>query len=103
MKVIHKPEIDFLSIDFKDGIEAKSVYQDGIVVRFDKGGHVLGIDITDSTHFFAKQLLTLREACDLLGISESTMRRRIREGKVKYQKLGGKDYRFSKSDLLKLA
>ena len=38
---------DYLSIDFTDGIEAKTVYEDGIIVRYDKKGHVIGIDITD--------------------------------------------------------
>lgn len=103
MKIIHSPEIDYLSIDFKDGVEAKSQYQDGIIVRFDKKGNVLGIDITDSSQFFAKQMLNMREACDLLGISESTMRRRIREGKVKFSRPNGKDYLFNKADILKLA
>ncbi len=102
MKIIHKPELDYLSIDFKDEIEAKSVFQDGVIVRFDKKGNVIGIDITDSTLFLATQLLTMREACDLLGISESTMRRRIKEGKIKFQKPSGKDYRFNKADLLKM-
>ncbi len=102
MKIIHKPELDFISIDFKDEVEEKSVFQDGIIVRFDKKGNVIGLDITDSSSFFANQWLTMREACDLLGISESTMRRRIKEGKIKHQKPMGKDYRFNKSDLLKL-
>ena len=102
MKFIHKPELDFISIDFKDGIEAKSIFQDGLIVRFDKKDNVIGLDITDSKAFFATHLLSMREACDLLGISESTMRRRIKEGKLKYQKPSGKDYRFNKSDLLKM-
>ncbi|MCX6127890.1 MAG: helix-turn-helix domain-containing protein, partial [Proteobacteria bacterium] len=73
------------------------------VVRFDKKGHVIGLDITDSSVFFGRQLLNMREACDLLKISESAMRRRIREGKVKFRKVRGKDYRFNKADLLKMA
>ena len=103
MKIIHKPEIDFISIDFKEGIEAKSVFQDGIVVRFDKKGNVIGIDITDSSQFFAKQMLNMKEACELLNISESTMRRRIKQGKIKFSRPNGKDYQFKKTDILKLA
>ena len=103
MKIHHDKEIDYLSIDFSDEIEAESVYKDGIIVRYDKKGHVIGIDITDSMKLFASSdMMTLQEACHFLGISESTMRRRIKEGKVRYTK-EGKDYRFKKSDIIKLS
>ncbi|MBF0441549.1 MAG: helix-turn-helix domain-containing protein [Oligoflexales bacterium] len=102
MKIVHKPEFDYISIDFKDEIEAKSVFKEGIIVRLDKKGNVIGIDITDSSIFFASQWVNMREACDLLGISESTMRRRIKEGKIKYRKVNNKDYRFNKADILKM-
>ena len=103
MKIHHDSEIDYLSIDFTDEIESKSVYKDGVIVRYDKKGNVIGIDITDSMKLFASSdLMTLQEACSFLGISESTMRRRIRDGKIKYTK-EGKDYRFKKSEVIKLA
>ncbi|MBI2608522.1 MAG: helix-turn-helix domain-containing protein [Deltaproteobacteria bacterium] len=103
MKVHHNKEVDYLSIDFTDEVEAKSEYKEGIIVRYDKKGHVIGIDITDSMKLFTSPaLLTLREVCQFMGLSESTMRRRIKEGKVKYTKVG-KDYRFKKVDILKLA
>lgn len=102
MKVYHDSDIDYLSIDFTDEVESKSVYKDGIIVRYDKKGHVVGIDITDSMKLFASSdLMTLQEACAFLGISESTMRRRIKSGKVEYIK-AGKDYRFKKADIIKL-
>ncbi len=103
MKIHHDSDIDYLSIDFTDEIESKSVYKDGVIVRYDKQGHVIGIDITDSMKLFASSdLMTLQEACAFLGISESTMRRRIKDGKIKYTK-EGKDYRFKKSEIIKLA
>jgi len=103
MKIHHDPKLDYLSIDFKDEIEAKSEYHDGIIVRYDKKGNIVGIDITDSLKLFASSdLMTLQEACEFLGISESTMRRRIKQGQVAFKKKG-KDYRFKKSDLIKLA
>ena len=103
MKIHHDSEIDYLSIDFTDEIEAKSTYKDGVIVQYNKKGHVVGIDITDSMKLFASSdLMTLQEACDFLGISESTMRRRIRGGKVKFTK-EGKDYRFKRSEIIKLA
>lgn len=103
MKIHHDKEIDYLSIDFSEKVEAESVYKDGIIVRYDKKGHVIGIDITDSMKLFASSdMMTLQEACAFLGISESTMRRRIRDGKVQFTK-EGKDYRFKKSDIIKLA
>ena len=103
MKIIHQPEIDYVSIDFKEGIEAKSYFENGIIVRLDGKGNVIGVDITDSSQFFAGDgEVTLKEACSLLGISESTMRRRIREGKVKFRKPNNKDFRFKKKDVLKM-
>ena len=103
MKVHHDSKIDYLSIDFSDEIEEKSEYKDGIIVRYNKKGSVIGLDITDSMKLFASSdLMTLQEACSFLGISESTMRRRIRDGKVKFQK-EGKNYRFKKSEIIQLA
>jgi excisionase family DNA binding protein len=102
MKVYHDPSVDYLSIDFTDEVEAKSVYKDGIIIRYNKKGNVVGVDITDSLKLFASSdLMTLQEVCDFLNISESTMRRYIKAGKVKYTK-EGKDYRFKKVDILKL-
>jgi excisionase family DNA binding protein len=103
MKVYHDSEIDYLSIDFTDEVESKSVYKDGIIIRYDKKGHVIGIDITDSMKLFASSdMMTLQDACAFLGISESTMRRKIRDGKVKFVK-EGKDYRFKKADIINIA
>lgn len=103
MKVYHDSEIDYLSIDFTDEVESKSVYKDGIIIRYDKKGHVIGVDITDSMKLFANSdMMTLQEACAFLGISESTMRRKIRDGKVKFVK-EGKDYRFKKADIINIA
>ncbi len=102
MKVHHNAAIDYLSIDFADEIEAKSVYEDGIIVRYNKSGNVIGIDITDSMALFSSSdLMTLQEVCTFLGVSESTIRRKIRADKIKYVKEGNK-YRFKKADVLKL-
>jgi excisionase family DNA binding protein len=104
MKITHKPEIDYVSFDFKEGVEAKSYYENGVIVRLDAKGNVIGLDVTDSSKFFSgDEELTLQEACSLLGISESTLRRRVREGKVKYRKPNNKDFRFKRKDLLKIA
>ena len=101
MKIYHNSDLDYLSIDFKDEVESKSEYTDGIIVRYDNKGHVIGIDITDSMKLFSSSdLMTLQEACEFLGISESTMRRRIRAGKIKFVK-EGKDYCFKKPELIK--
>ena len=83
MKVHHNTSIDYLSIDFTDDVEAKSRYEDGIIIRYNKNGHVVGIDITDSMKLFASSdLMTLRQVCDFLGVSESTIRRKIRAKKI---------------------
>ncbi len=103
MKVYHDSAIDYLSIDFSDEVEAKSIYKDGIIVRYNKKGHVIGIDITDSMKLFSNSdSMTLQEACSFLGISESTMRRKIRDRKIKFAK-EGKNYRFKKADIINIA
>jgi len=51
--------------------------------------------------FSSTDLMTLQEACKFLGISESTMRRKIRANKIEFTKKG-KDYRFKKSEIIKL-
>jgi excisionase family DNA binding protein len=102
MKIIHRPEVDYVSISFKDEIEAKSYFENGVIVRLDSKGNVIGLDITDSSQFFSgKDEIDLKEACALLGVSESTLRRRIRDGKIKARKPNGKDYRFYRKDVLK--
>ncbi len=102
MKVHHDTAIDYLSIDFTDEIEERSVYEDGIIVRYDKKGHVIGIDITDSMKLFSStDLMTLQEVCEFLGVSESTIRRKIRAKQIKFTKEGNK-YRFRKADVIKL-
>ena len=103
MKIVHKPEIDYLSIDFKDEVEAKSLFMDGIIVRQDKKGNVIGIDITDSMKLLlTAQFLTLQEVSQVLGISESTIRRKVRNGEIPFSKPNKKDYRFKKKDILKI-
>lgn len=104
MKITHRPDIDYVSIDFKDGVESKSYFENGVIVRLDKKGNVIGLDITDSSQFFSgDDEVDLKEACALLGVSESTLRRRIREGKIKFRRPNGKDYRFRRKDVLKRA
>ena len=104
MKIIHRPEVDYVSIDFKEGVEAKSYFENGVIVRLDARGNVIGLDITDSSEFFSSNdEIDLKEACALMGISASTLRRRIRDGKIKFRKPNGKDYRFKRRDILKRA
>ena len=102
MKIHHDTARDWLTIDFAEEIEARSVYNDGIIIRYDKAGHVIGIDITDSMKLFGgSDFMTLREVCSFLGVSESTIRRKIRANKIKHT-MEGKRYRFKKSDVLNL-
>ena len=61
MNIRHDTTRDCLTIDFADEVEARSVYSDGIIVRYDKSGHVIGIDITDSMKLFrGSDLMTFR-------------------------------------------
>ncbi len=54
MKITHRPEIDYVSIDFEEGIESKSYFENGVIVRLDGKGNVMGLDITDSSRFFIR-------------------------------------------------
>jgi excisionase family DNA binding protein len=102
MKINHAPEIDFLSIDFKEGIEARSYFENGMIAREDEKDNILGLDITDSCKlFFNESKVGLKEACKILKISESTLRRRIKKGRIKFTKKGNR-YSFKKSALLAL-
>lgn len=104
MKIIHRPDVDYISINFKEGVESKSYFEEGVIVRLDSKGNVLGIDITDSSKFFSgDDEISMKEACAILGVSESTLRRRVREGKIKFRKPNGKDFRFKRKDILKRA
>ncbi len=98
MRVYHDTDRDFLSVDFVDEIEAESIFQDGIIVRYNKAGHVIGIAMR---LIASGDLMSLQEACEFLGVSESTMRRRIRDNKIEFSKEGNR-YRFRKADVLKL-
>lgn len=103
VKIHHDAARDYLTIDFAEEVEARSVYSEGIVVRYGKAGHVIGIDITDSMKLFGgSDFMTLREVCDFLGVSESTVRRRVRANAIKHT-MEGNRYRFRKSDVLELA
>ena len=102
MKIHHNASIDYLSIDFRDQVEDRSIYEDGIIVRYDREGHVIGVDITDSMKLFAgADLMTLQEVCEFLGVSESALRRKVRSNKIKYIKEGNR-YKFRKSHIIGL-
>ena len=101
MKVHHDPARDYLAIDFTDEVEARAVLEDGIIVRYDGSGGVTGIDIVDSTRLFASSdLMTLQDVRRYLNVSESTIRRRIRDKKIRYIKEGNR-YRFRRDDVVK--
>ncbi len=103
MKIYHRPELDYLSLEFSSEPEAKTSYENGIIVRYDKKGHVVGIDITDSINFFlSNDTVDMKQAVQILDLSESTIRRLIKNKKIKFTKPNGKDYRFKKTDLILL-
>ena len=102
MKVHHDVARDYVTIDFTDEVEAKAVYEDGIIVRYDKSGGVIGIDIVDSMKLFASSdLWTLQDVCRYLNVSESTIRRRMKNKQINYTKEGNR-YRFKRADVVKL-
>ena len=102
MKVHHDAARDYVTIDFTDEVEAKAVYEDGIIVRYDKSGGVIGIDIVDSTKLFtSSDLWALQDVCRYLNVSESTIRRRIKNKQINYTKEGNR-YRFKRADVVRL-
>ena len=103
IKIHHDTVRDYLTIDFAQEVEARSVYSEGMIVRYDKAGHVIGIDITDSMKLFGgSDFMTLQEVCRFLGVSESTVRRKVRANRIKHT-MEGNRYQFRKSDVLGLA
>ena len=76
MKIHQDTSIDHLSIDLRDEVEAKSVYEDGLIIRYDEMGGVIGVDITDSMQFLANSDL-LAFVCESLGESEASLREKI--------------------------
>lgn len=38
MKIVHRADVDYVSIDFKDEVEAKSYFEKGIIVPLDRKG-----------------------------------------------------------------
>lgn len=106
MKVHHDAARDYVTIDFTDEVEARAIYEDGIIVRYDKSGGVIGIgigiDIVDSMKLFtSSDLWTLQDVCRYLNVSESTIRRRIKSKQIRYTKEGNR-YRFKRADVVKL-
>jgi excisionase family DNA binding protein len=47
----------------------------------------------------SKQVYSVRETAELLGVSQETIRRAIRSGRLKAAKFGGKDLRISRHDI----
>jgi excisionase family DNA binding protein len=56
--------------------------------------------MVQGTRLNAERLLSLPQASQYLGISDSTMRRYIKQGKIAFRRVGGKlMYRFDVADL----
>jgi len=103
MKKIYYKDADYMAILFKDEVESKSYVEDGVVIREDQNGNILGIDILNFSQMLASSpYLSLKEAASFLKISESTIRRYIKEGRLKASQPNGREYRINRSDLLKL-
>ena len=49
----------------------------------------------------SEKMLSIKEIANILNVSEKTIRRHIRSGKIKSSKLGG-TYRISKDEVLNL-
>lgn len=49
----------------------------------------------------SNQLLTTKQMAEVLSVSEGTVRAWARTGRIPYVFLAGRDYRFSRADVLK--
>jgi len=49
----------------------------------------------------SNQLLTTRQLAEVLNVTEATVRAWARSGKIPHAFLAGRDYRFSRADVLR--
>ncbi len=102
MKITYDKEADALSIVLKDGRISKDVeVAENAYAGFDRSGNLLEIQILEvSKH--EHPWFTLEAAAKYLDVSERTLLRWIKSGKIKPAKVG-REYRIKPTDLKKLA
>jgi excisionase family DNA binding protein len=102
MKISYDKEADALAIVLKEGRISRDVeLAENVYAGFDRAGRLIEIQILE----VAKQespWFTLEAAAKYLDVSERTLHRWIKSGKLRPAKVG-REYRIKPSDLKKIA
>ncbi len=102
MKITYDKEADALSLILKEGRISKDVeVAENAYAGFDRAGNLIEIQILEVSKN-EHPWFTLEAAAKYLDISERTLLRWIKSGKIKPSKVG-REYRIKPTDLKKLA
>jgi excisionase family DNA binding protein len=106
----YDPEVDAFALQLSHGkghIRSREIAP-GIYVDFDSADHIVALEILDASHHVPKanlkrlrspaQDLTLREAAKESGLSPTTLRVQIRNGRIRATKKG-RDWLINDTDL----
>ena len=101
MKISYDKAADAMAIVMMDGRISKDVeVAPNVYAGFDRAGHLLEIQILEVSSSEAPWF-TLEAAAKYLDVSERTLLRWIKSGKLKPSKVG-REYRIKPSDLKKI-
>ncbi len=102
MKISYDKKADALSFEFREGrISRDEPIAKNVYAGFDREGQLIEIQILEISKEDAPWM-TLEAASKLIGKSERTLLRWIKEGKIKPKKMG-REYRIRPGDLNKIA
>lgn len=102
MKISYDKEADALAIIVKKGRISKDVeIAENVFAGFDRSGQLIELQILEVSKN-ERPWLTLEAAAKYLDVSERTLLRWIKSGKLKPTKVG-REYRIKPDDLKKIA
>jgi excisionase family DNA binding protein len=102
MKITYDKQADAMAIVMRDGRISKDVeVAENVYAGFDRAGHLIELQVLEVSKAEAPWF-TLEAAAKYLDISERTLLRWIKGGKLKPTKVG-REYRIKPSELKKLA
>jgi len=102
MKINYDKEADALSIILRDGRISKDIeVAENTFAGFDRSGNLLEIQILEVSQH-ERPWFTLEAAAKYLDVSERTLLRWIKSGRIKPSKVG-REYRIKPAELKKLA
>jgi len=102
MKITYDKSADAMAIVFREGRISKDMQiSENVFAGFDRSGQLLEIQVLEVSKDVAPWF-TLEAAAKMLEVSERTLLRWIKSGKLKPAKVG-REYRIKPSDLKKVA